>query len=644
MIRRLSPYAELGCALLAGVLWYLQGGAVWYAGRWPGPWPLLLLAAMWGLIGLRVGFRPRLSLFDLLLGIFVLSALVGTQTAYAPGPAWAKFWLVAGAWGLAYALIHQPDLEHLYWTLAIWGGFGVALTAYFFLTHDWSAQPIKSPELATLGAAISARLPALTAHRISPNVTGGMLAAVLPLYVPLTLLPRSDGLPRLPRWLRRWLPVAWAMAAAVALLGLLVTVSRGAWMATLAGFALWALWWALGRRFEGRARLAWMAGLVTAGGVLAAAALAAILTYGLPGAGGLANRLSLLRASFLLARDYVMVGAGLGTFEMNFSVYTLLIHVGYIVNSHNMVLDVAIEQGLLGAAAYLGLVAVVVIEGWQRCIARRQTLATLTDPREAGQPSAIEIGQSRIDRAPASQTTAGKLFVDGWQLCLETGLVSLAVVLVHGLVDDVLYGSRGLLLLFLPLALVHRTATRSMPHTRPAWRGAVVALALLLLGAGVFWRPLLAQGYASWGAMRQARMELARYVSEPPSGFVVDTVRQEDALDAAVASFDRAIALNPTNATALQRLAGVHLSRREYAAALQHMEAAWEAGHRDAVTRLLLGDALIAFGRVEEAVSVIDGVPFARSRLLGQAWARYHLYGDWDREAWANQAAAAVTD
>jgi tetratricopeptide (TPR) repeat protein len=142
--------------------------------------------------------------------------------------------------------------------------------------------------------------------------------------------------------------------------------------------------------------------------------------------------------------------------------------------------------------------------------------------------------------------------------------------------------------------------------------------------------------------MRQARLELARYEFGKTPGFIMDSVRQEADLQASLALFQRALALDPGNATARQRLAGIHLSRGEYADAFQHIDAVWEAGGRDAVTRSLRGDALVAQGRVEEAADVLAGLRWAPVRLEGQAWERYWGNGDFVRAAYAWRTAALV--
>ncbi len=610
-LRTLCSYVELGCALLAAALWYTQGGAVLYGGDWPGPWAVLLLVVMWVLYRWRTGLSRRITLggvklVDVLLALFVLSALVGTQTAYAPGPAWAKFWLVVGAWGLYYALVNQPDLAHLYGALTVGGLFGVALTIYFFLTNDWSAHPLKVPALVALGESISALLPRASVGATNPNIIGGLLAMTLPFYVPLMRLPSKEDALRLPSWLQRVFSFLWAAAAGIVLFGLLVTTTRGAWLATLVGFALWGLWHWLGRRLPDRARWRWMVGLLILGGVLAAIALYVVFAYDLPGAGALTGRLSLLQDSLPLAWDYVLTGSGLGTFQMNFSIYTLLIHVGYIINSHNVFVDLLVEQGIVGLCLYLGMVVFCV---WRGVRALRQA-----SPHHS--------------------------------LIIEAGLVSLVAILIHGQVEDVLYGSQWLLLFFVPFAFVEwGRASVDTPllatHHGARWWGIGVLGVLLMVGL-LLWRPLLAQAYASLGAMRQARVELARYKFGKTPGFIVDVVRQTEDLQASMALFQRAIALDAGNATARQRLAGIHLSRGEYETALQHVEAAWEVGCRDSVTRLLRGDALVALGRVAEAAEVITGLAWVQVRLQGQAWDRYWINDDFTRAAYAWRTIALI--
>jgi tetratricopeptide (TPR) repeat protein len=99
---------------------------------------------------------------------------------------------------------------------------------------------------------------------------------------------------------------------------------------------------------------------------------------------------------------------------------------------------------------------------------------------------------------------------------------------------------------------------------------------------------------------------------------------------------------NATDRTALQRLAQIALSTGEYPQALTWMQTAWEAGHRDEITRLLLGDALAAAGKPFAAAEMVRGLPWAAGRLNTQAWYRYVRQQDYARAAFAWQAVLSL--
>lgn len=600
-VRQLLPSAELLCAAAAAALWYRQGGAVWYRGAGFDPIAILLIAALWPLHWAAVGLHGHIGLVDGLLALFVLSALLSVVIAYDPARAQAKFWLVLGAWGFYYALAHQNDVRQLYGALAFFGLLGVALALYFVATHDWAAAA-KMPLLSAWGLRLSAWLPTLPGHRLTPNVAGGLLALLLPLYVPLIALPGRHRLLGCRRALRHALRVSWGLAAALVALVCLLSASRGAWGALLVVSIAWLTWRGLGRlvRRAHTAR-AWRARLLSFGLLSLAAWVVALgAAYLLMTAGGaagqaLSNRWALWRDAISLARDYAFTGLGLGLFEMPFSVYTLLIHVGYIVNSHNLFLDLLVEQGIIGLSLYIGALISMFIG----------TVPVLRRARRV------------------------------YRWVLEAALASLGVGLAHGLVDDILYGSRGLLLLFVPLGIL--TASKMMAlkesgvhEPSPASARASKALlpwlaagGLLLIVAISTWRPLAAAWQANLGALAQTRAELTAYDQRHFDNPDLDQVRRTQNLDVALARFERALALEPYNLTVRRRWAQIALARGEYETARLHMEQAWAAGHRDRTTRLLLGDALVATGYPALAAEVIRGLPWARARLEGQAWSRY---------------------
>jgi putative inorganic carbon (hco3(-)) transporter len=626
------PYFELSCAILAAALWYTQGGAVWYAGGWPGPWPLLLLGLGW-LARIAI-VRPvvRIGLLDVLLMLFVATALLGVWAAYDPGPAWAKFWLVIGAVGLYYALKHLPNLGSRYAALAFLGLFGVAVSVYFFVTNDWSTYQVKVPLLYELGRRVSAWLPALAGHAMNTNVVGGMLAFVLPLYVPLLAL--ASQLFTRSRWAVRLCRSAAILAAGVCAFTLLITTSRGALVALAAMILLWLVWrlsgFVLARRLSPTSttmstltstpssriwsiRVALTTACLLAGVSAAVAVAALIASSRIPGAEALANRLAVPEDPLPLARDYFFTGAGLGMFQMHYSIYTLLIHVGYSVHSHNLLLNLLIEQGIFGLLSYAGLVVAMLMQALRRL---------------------------RHDQG-------SELWI------VEAAIACLGVILLHGLVDDALYGSRALLLLFVPVALVSseksevRSERPASPTLLPVVRrqssivnrqsAIVTALALVVVAGAMAlgWRTVVGLWDANWGALEQSQVELSHYDQWHFDEPTMDQVRQQQNLDGAIAWFNEALRVDPGNATARQRLAAIALARGQYAGALAHMQAAWDAGQRDSTTRLLLGDALVATGHVAAAVPLVRGLRFAPERLAGQAWSRYWMNKDYRHAAGA---------
>lgn len=605
--KALLPLLELGCACVAAGLWYAAGeglvGGV-------GPWPLVLLALLWGARWAAVGLRVEYSVFSVALALFLLSAGVGVWAAYDRNLAWAGLWSIVSAIGIYWAIAHQPDTRHLYVALALFALLAPALTLYFLASNVWDQYPVKIPLLFDAETAIARFMPQVGTHPIHPNIVGGTVASLLLLYVPLIALARDAS--GQGRWFKRAALAGWGVCGVIAALGLLLSVSRGAWMALGTVAALWIVWRLLGRYARRKAdspRRAWrlrvtvMAALIIMGAGLAALAGALVLLGDLPGSGALHNRLALLQDALLLARDYIPIGTGPGTFEMQYSIYTLLIHVGHTTHSHNLFVDLLIEQGVLGLLGYLLLVAVAV--GYALRCHRRATPAV------------------------------------AW--LLEAGLAVLAVQLLHGLVDDIQYGSRVFMALPFGLILAASHIAPQQSHSEDVvskrtavrrWLPVVAGLVLLLLGF-TYRGPLAAQFYASLGAVEQSRVELGSYDQANFDERPMEQVRREENLDRAIALLERARRIAPAQVTARQRLATILLARGQYDQAREQMEPVWSAGHRDSVTRLLLGDALVATGDVERAAETIRGLTWAHSRLLGQGWA-YYVDERWQQahDAW----------
>jgi O-antigen ligase len=500
-----------------------------------------------------------------------------------------------------YALAAMETPAQQRWTMVWWALFGGGIGFWFVAGHDWVADPSKVRAITVLGMAVQAWLPRVKDPGLNPNAAARMVAALLPLSAGLAVHALRSNLRR------RWIWFAWgALTTSCMALALLLSTSRGTWVGVIAGLGLAALWWLVGRWPRGR-RLSLYVAMLGLGLVLAAAGVAFVspLRSTLSQSEAISHRLKIFSQAALLVRDYPFTGAGLGEFPLVHSTYALLMHVPSLPHGHSVLIDIALSQGVLGAVA-----AVCVIGG------------------------AAWLGLYTLDRVRPPPPA------------LVPGLISLAIISIAALVDDTFYISWGMLLLWVPAGIVvagwrAACATYGQALRPKAWRWQtlVSAAVVVLVLIAAFWRPLAAAWYANLGAVRQTWTELSQYDFHHFGNPTLDQVRERSDLSAAEGSFGRALSLEPGQVTARTRLAQIALGRRSYDEALHHAQAAWEAGHRDPVTRLLLGDALVATGDVEGGVEVVRGFGSAAERLHGQGWARYWLGEDYVRAADAWRAA-----
>ncbi len=572
-------YLYLICAGLAAALWYLWSDA--------GAWPLFVGTAPW-LIDLFVNRRAAARTpFDSPLILFLLTAALAVWSAYDQETAWAKFWMIVTAVLLFYAFAtwlkimtqhSSAQLEQLAWLLAL---FGTAVAIYFLATHDWDAFPTKVASIEMIGRLLQRPLPTLAGHHLHPNVVGGMLAALLPFGIVTAVIARRQK--------QRLILALGIITSLFMLIGLLFSSSRGAWLAALAAFGLICFWWLVGqlsRQQPTKRRWHFLGLLLT--GILLGISLwllhpdfAASFNSQLPLLLGGANRLDLFRNSLVLLQDYPFIGAGLGSFMMLYSTYALLVHVGYIIHAHNLFLDIAIEQSLIGLAAAIWMWAIFAWLLWRE--ARRGQIQPL----------------------------------------LGAAACSLLTIVVHGLVEDALYGSRALLLLFVPLAFVMvlpQTELKWMRSPRHVLPTAIAALLFLFAFTGI--RPLRSYVYSNVAAVQQSRAELAVY--NWPEWRLQDEVRQEVNLAAAIDNYQQALTLNPQNASANRRLGQLELSLGNYAAAQQHLALAYASMPWSHTTRQLYGEALVVNGRLADGAALWAAVNNDQDQLAARLfWYEY---------------------
>jgi O-antigen ligase len=593
------PYVDLACVAVAGGLWYAFAEI--------GPWPLILALAPWAFRLVRVGRPTRRTPLDLPLLLFLLTAGVGVWSAYDRQPAWSKFWLIVGGVLLYYALVNaEPIADARAWLLAFFGA-GVAL--YFLATHDWDTYPAKFDALTRLGRALQVPLPTLPGHHLHPNVAGGIMTMMLPFAVWAAAVAWRGVWPAPhPAAPARWLTLVAGLGSfGLTLFGVVMSSSRGAWVA-LGGALLLASLWAVSALLSrgSAARRSWifpvllLLALLVALGIGAAwpGGLAAMLAT-LPGPDVGTGRVELLRNSLTLVRDYPFIGAGLGSFQMLYSTYVLMTHVGFSIHSHNLFLNVSVELGLLALLALTWMWLLFAAAAW------RGLMGPVTRPGRGA---------------------------------LGAAILSLMVVLTHGLVDDVLFGSRAVLLLFIPLAF----AVPFFPRwKRQARRWVALALPLgvvLVLALALVWQSsLLSLIYSNLGAVHQSQTELAVYTW--PQWPIQDAVRRAVDLGRPIGEFERALQLQPRNVTANRRLGMIELSLGDYEGALGHLEAAHDAEPWNEINRRLLGEALIVNGQPQEGAALWDTVSNEQRQLEARAY-WYEQIGDAERAAWIRQAIA----
>jgi hypothetical protein len=549
---------------------------------------------------------------------FLLTLLLGVWAATDRPAAWARLGLIAV--GLGGMLL-------LAWAGGRWGeailgpaalacaGLAAALGGYYLLGADWHADAgAKLPAVQQIGIWVQAHRPAVTLPEdIHPNVAGGLLAILLPLGAAGCAWAWLRG--------RRGLALAAALALLLGLGAAVLTVSRGAWLG-LAAAAVLALGLSLapraGRSTAGRV-------LLTAGAVaiLALPVLSALVDLpladrlaGSVGVGGAAiSRTALWRDALALIGDYPFTGSGLGSTAMVYSTYALLIHAPYLYHVHSLLLQLAVEQGVLGAALFAALLGGAL---WA-VLARRA-------------------GRSET-QGPARP----------WAAALAVAVVaSLAALVVHGALVAGVYASKGVPGLFLPLGMAYALATATAPAatcggrrcgvdngrtptlagqvTKDGGRTAGVGIALAATAALLLLPASQAAFQANLGALSQTRAELAAF--HWPQTPLQDVLRRPGGVDLAPAEgrFGAALALAPDNVTANRRLGQIALANEDFAAARGYLEAAYRAAPGQRATRQMLGEIVALAGDPAAAAARWRGIDFGGGQVQEvREWWYEHL-------------------
>jgi O-antigen ligase len=250
---------------------------------------------------------------------------------------------------------------------------------------------------------------------LDPNVVAGALIFLLPVLI-------GAGI-SLKRQSQSFAGVIYFILVVLLLLGLVLTSSRAAWisllLAPLVGMGAYIIlrtW-----RHSPRSRRLLVSGVIGLTLLLLVVGSSAVTFIArnlrlLPGEPTLGERGRLFKDSLDLISDFAFTGGVLSSFSGLYSRYIRVIPFHYFRHSHNLYLDLALEQGIFGLIAALGFF----LYALKVCI------------------------QSFADR----RAQLGAIDYLAWG-----SFIGFVAVLLHGFGDDPLYGISGTPLLLLPPAL-----------------------------------------------------------------------------------------------------------------------------------------------------------------------------------------------
>jgi hypothetical protein len=508
------------------------------------------------------GRLTRRSFIGGALLLLLVSGLIGVWASYDPALSWPLFLTMLGSVSLFFAIINTHVSAR-----RVAGGLVVAaalLAFYFVGQYGYFDYSTEVGRLANLGRMTSSLLPPFVFFTPRPNATAAFLESIV--LLSLVLAGQARGGERL----------AWGTAAALIGYALLISSSRGAWMALAAVLAMWT-WLLIPNR---TLRLA-LGGLGLSTAVLAIYALVTMAPTGsqLPVLSSILetanSRLILYRNSLYLLGDYPFTGLGLGdTFTMLYSRYQLLIPVPFLTYSHNLFLSVGLGLGGLGLIALVWLLA-----GFYAFVIR------------------VERADGEVRYWP--------LFRAAW--------LGATVTFIHGLSDAPQFAGSGwsMPMLFAVLGLTVALGRSALNeddrqetegdalYRRGGWL-ALAAVAAILFGlAAIFWRPLMGAWYANLGALQQTQAELS------PN---LNSAAREAAATQAVNYFARALNLVPAQATANQRLGLMALNRENFETATVYLEQAYQQEPKNQATLKALGYAYLWTGQPDSALKLLQQI------------------------------------
>lgn len=524
----------------------------------------------------------RLTLFDLPLAIFWISAVLGLLFVYDPASGQLTL-IFLTCMILLFAFISRVAKTDQHWDVlaAVLVGLCAAAGFYFFTQAGHIPYDKKVVLIDQVTKWVATIFPAFSIQQPMPNSMGTFLEGGFFLAVGSALLEKRSN----------WRTIWWVAAGTIAV-GLLFSASRGVWLGIFGAALLWAsLYWKPARVLT-LMIIAGMLGLILT-----------VLIHGdmnvlseIPIVGNLVgnlfirpDRLEVYRHSMALLLEQPLTGIGLGNaFSMVYSRYELLLAVPFLEYSHNLFLEIWLQQGLLGITSFMWLIGTL---------------------------------YASLFRCPIFKN----------DLRLQAVYAGLTAILLHGLSDARQYPSPWTWLpFFYLLGLCSARLLKNPPLVKSRLYRLLpgsITLILLISIFAISWPPA-----AVWNSNRAALLQTRADLD--------NSLLQDEKLAMRKNSedlFQKALQADPTSLPANQRYGLLLLEEDRFSEAIPHLELAYRLAPDHIAARKGLGLAYLWNGDLEQAAALLKEIPDINEELYGLAWQEYKDFQHYQTSSYTYQ-------
>ena len=359
-------------------------------------------------------------------------------------------------------------------------------------------------------------------------------------------------------------------------IALMVSGSRGAISALLCGSVAWWFQVKVGNektRLSFWGLLAMMITLFIAGigGYFSASSFLDSSIISIPGA---ESRIQLYTNHRYLISDYWILGSGLDSFAGHYSQYILSVPFLRFTYGHHLFVDMLLELGILGLLTFVALGAIAFLNLIQT----------------------------------NSKQTNEQLHIHG------AILASLIALILHGFIDDAVFGDSGSTFLFIAPGLAFATASRKVNQRYATLIGGSVIL-LMVVGTLFTFRSTQSYWLSNNAAAEMAKIQLEDWpINEWSKGESVDRLQSIESV------FNQALELDPNNSTAYFRLGLIEIEKRNFAGAKNHLEVAFNLRPDHIGIRKNYGYAILWSGDIDQGIHLLSGLEGIDQEIDAYIW------------------------